>query len=116
MNLLALLERRMPPEIPMGAGRFISFDQEPQPVVAAIQARAIHRTVQQMESRRKILGAIQSGQRLIKEIKRYTGLCKTSVFNHCNALATEGQIEISSINGVNTYTLAKPKPAPKGAK
>ncbi|MDD2744176.1 MAG: helix-turn-helix domain-containing protein [Rhodocyclaceae bacterium] len=104
MNLLALLERRMPPEIPMGAGRFISFDQEPQRAPAKAVTRDSRRADKQRASREMIMAAILSGSRLIREIQRYTGLCKSTVFNHCNVLAAEGLIEISSVKGVNVYT------------
>lgn len=110
MNLLALLERRPPPEIPPGIGRYISSDDERRPVVVAEEGpRENNRLTKQRENRAKVLEAIQSGLNLSKEIEQRTGLCKSSVFNHCNILEGEGLVRIARGRWINTYHLAKPK-------
>ena len=109
MNLLALLECRPPPAIPLGIGTVHSSDDPRESGLPEEGPRENNRLAKQRENRAKVLAAIQSGLTLSKEIEQRSGLCKTSVYNHCRILAAEGLIRIAVGKWINTYHLAKSK-------
>lgn len=110
MNLLALLERRPPPAIPPGIGRIHSSAEDVRPPALPEEGpRENNRVAKQRENRAKVLEALQSGMTLSKDIEQHAGLCKSSVFNHCNILEAEGLVRIHRGKWINTYHLAKSK-------
>lgn len=109
MNLLALLECRPPPAIPLGIGIVHSSDDPRDSGLPEEGPRENNRVAKQRENRAKVLEALQSGMTLSKDIEQHAGLCKSSVFNHCNILEAEGLVRIHRGKWINTYHLAKPK-------
>lgn len=117
MNLLALLERRPPPDIPPGIGRIHTpEDDDRAPKLAGEGPRENNRKVKRRENHENILAAIRAGLMFSKDIEERTGLCKTSVYNHCRLLAAEKLIRIAVSKGINTYHPINKKKSKRGIK